>query len=51
MTLTTTLCTPPILKRLLRRFTVADILPRVPGPLAVGGLESKSLIPSDETAR
>jgi len=51
MTLTTTLCTPPILKRLLRHFTVADILPRVPGPLAVGGLESTTRIPSDETAR
>jgi len=51
MTLTTTLCTPPILKRLLRRFTVADVLPRLPGPLAVGGIDSSNLIPSDETAR
>src|SRR5439155_744221 len=51
MTLTTTLCTPPILKRLLRRFTLDDVLPRVPRALAVGGIESSSLIPSDETAR
>jgi len=51
MTLTTTLCTPPILKHLLRRFTVADILPRVPGPVAVGGNEPTTRIPSDETAR
>ena len=51
MTLTTTLCTPPILKRLLRRFTVADVLPRMPGPIAVAGLESTTRIPSDETAR
>ena len=51
MTLTTTLSTPPILKRLLRRFTVADVLPRMPGPIAVGGLESTTRIPSDETAR
>src|SRR5947208_3311648 len=51
MTLTTTLCTPPILKRLLRRFTLDDVLPRVPRALAVGGIESSSLIPGDETAR
>jgi len=51
MTLTTTLCTPPILKRLLRRFTLDDVLPRVPRPLAIGGIESSSLTPSDETAR
>src|SRR5437899_5501990 len=51
MTLTTTLSTPPILKHLLRRFTVADVLPRMPGPIAVGVLESTTRIPSDETAR
>src|SRR2546428_13371500 len=51
MTLTTTLCTPPLLKRLLRRFTVADVLPRMPGPIAVAGLESTTRIPSDDTAR
>lgn len=32
MTLTTTLVTPPILKHLLRTFTVQDILPPVPKP-------------------
>src|SRR2546428_230438 len=51
MTLTTTLCTPPLLKRLLRRFKVDDILPPVPGLVAVGGIGSSNLRPSDETAR
>jgi Kef-type K+ transport system membrane component KefB len=32
MTLTTTLCTPPIMKRLLRGFKVQDVLPAVSGP-------------------
>lgn len=35
MTLTTTLCTPPIMKRLLRRFKVKDVLPPVPGAASV----------------
>src|SRR2546425_1167996 len=51
MTLTTTLCTPPLLKRLLRRFKVEDILPPVPGLVAVGGIGSSNLRPSDETTR
>jgi Kef-type K+ transport system membrane component KefB len=32
MTLATTLCTPPILKRLLRRFKVEDVLPSLTPP-------------------
>src|SRR2546425_10646429 len=51
MTLTTTLCPPPLLKRLLRRFKVKDILPPVPGLVAVGGIGSSNLRPSDETTR
>ena len=51
MTLTTTLCTPPILKRLLRRFTLRDVLPSVPGARLAGAIEPSSLILSDETAR
>ena len=51
MTLTTTLCTPPLLKRLLRRFKVDDILPPVPGLVATGRIGSSNLRPSDETTR
>ena len=43
MTLTTTLCTPPILKRLLRRFKLKDVLPVVPASRPkprIGGDES-----------
>lgn len=51
MALTTTLCTPPIMKRLLRRFTVQDVLPPVPGPPSVLILDMPTPIRSDETAR
>jgi len=51
MALTTTLCTPPILKRLLRRFTVHDVLPPVPGTQAVPLHNPPNPVLIDETAR
>jgi Kef-type K+ transport system membrane component KefB len=51
MTLTTTLCTPPILKRLLRRFKLEDVMPTVPSSSAAAGVQTPNVIPSDETAR
>jgi len=51
MTLTTTLCTPPILKRLMRRFTLEDVMPTVPSPSATRGVQTPSVISRDESAR
>ena len=51
MTLTTTLCTPPILKRLMRRFTLEDVMPTVPSPSASRGVQTPSVISRDESAR
>jgi Kef-type K+ transport system membrane component KefB len=51
MTLTTTLCTPPILKRLLRRFKLEDVMPTVPSSIAAAGVPTPNAVPSDETAR
>lgn len=51
MTLVTTLSTPPILKRLLRRFALSDILPTVDGPRASVPFDPPPPARSDETAR
>ena len=51
MTLTTTLCTPPILKRLMRRFKLEDVMPTVPSPSATRGVQTPSVISRDESAR
>ncbi len=51
MTLTTTLCAPPILKRLLRRFRVEDVMPTVSGSGAAAGIETPNVIPGDQIAR
>jgi Kef-type K+ transport system membrane component KefB len=49
MALTTTLCTPPILKRLLRGFTVQDVLPTIPGPRAMNVVDPRKTTRRDET--
>ena len=51
MTLTTTLCTPPILKRLMRRFKLEDVMPTVPSASAPRGVQTPSVISRDESAR
>lgn len=51
MALTTTLCTPPILKRLLRGFTVQDVLPATPGPQRVTVVDPPKPVRGDETPR
>ena len=51
MTLTTTLCTPPVLKRLLRRFKLEDILPAPTAHPAVALSDPMNAALSDEIAR
>jgi Kef-type K+ transport system membrane component KefB len=51
MTLTTTLCTPPIMKRLLRGFKVQDVLPAVSGPPSVKVADSHPEILEDGILR
>jgi Kef-type K+ transport system membrane component KefB len=51
MTLTTTLCTPPIMKRLLRGFKVQDVLPAVSGPPPVRVADSHPEILEDGILR
>jgi Kef-type K+ transport system membrane component KefB len=51
MALTTTLCTPTLLRRLLRRFTLQDVLPPTPGPQSIPILDAPKPVPRDETAR
>ncbi|MGI0148349.1 MAG: cation:proton antiporter [Thermoplasmata archaeon] len=51
MTLTTTLCTPPIMKHLLRRFKVEDVLPAPTRPQAMMVVDPQSAILGDEIAR
>jgi Kef-type K+ transport system membrane component KefB len=49
MALTTTLCTPPIMKRLLRGFTVQDVLPAIPGARAMNVVDPRKTTRGDET--
>src|SRR5437016_117655 len=45
MTLTTTLLTPPLMKRLLRRFKAQDVLPAVSRPVSARRAEAQAAIP------
>lgn len=51
MALATTLCTPPILRRLLRGFTVHDVLPVTAAAQAVSLIDPSKPIRGDEATR